>query len=237
MNGLTNAYTTIPMQSDSVRSAFYLDAALTEGSANFHGHDNVFSAQTRVSASHNFKNFQAFYGVGVGLGSYNFRPYDDVNGNYSSTIKPQVLNQYTGKKFFGALAFNGGMDAVVSFRGAEWRVIGVEASLYNEFGDYLSVRKKIPDSAATFINRSKTFSTLGFYTEIVAKTKSGHIAVKFAGGFIPQSSYHNVPDIGNFGYFNFALAASIRKVCPYLQLDMAPRATSALIGINFRLGK
>ena len=235
INGLTNPYTTIPMQSDSLRAAYYINTTITEGSANDRGHDNVFSFQTRLSASNNFKNFQAFYGAGLVLGSYSLRPYN--NGTYSSTINTQILNQYTGGKFFGALAFNGGMNAVISFPGAEWRIIGLEASLYKEFGDYLNVRKQIPDSAATFINRHNTYSTIGCYTEVVVKTGSGSIGFKIGGGIVPQSSYESVTHVGNYGYFDFAIAATIHKVSPYLQVDVAPRGSSALIGINLRLGK
>ncbi len=236
MNGLSNPYTTIPLQSDSLKSAYYLNAIVTDGSANDKGHDNIFSFQTNFSASNNFKNFQAHYGIGLVIGNYNLHPYN--NGNYSATINPQILNQHTGGKFFGAVGFNGGMDVVIPFSNkGEWRVIGFETSMYKEFGDYLSVRKQLPDSAATFINRSNSFTTLGCYTEIVGKTKSGSIGIKFSGGIVPAMSYQNVKHIGNYGYLNFTLATTVNKWSPYFQIDFAPKASSALLGVSLRLGK
>ena len=152
-------------------------------------------------------------------------------------MDPQIINQYAGKIFFGALGFNGGINAVISLPKGEWRIVGLETSLYKEFGDYLAVRKQLPDSAATFINRKNFFGTLGVYTEIAGGIKHGSINLKFSGGTVLGSSYHNVPRTGNYGYFNFTIAATVKKLSPYFQANFATRASNALFGINYRLGK
>jgi len=235
MNGLNNHYITIPLQSDSLRSAYYVSAIISGGSANERGHDNCFSLQTHVSAANTFKNFQAYYGAGIALGDYKLNGYSDGN---RSLVNAQIINQYTGNKFFGAVGFNGGMNAVIPFsHGGEWRIIGIETSLCKEFGDYLAVRKQLPDSAASFINRKSFFGTLGGYTELVGKTNYGSFSMKINTGAVLGKSYHDVTSIGNYWYFSFTLAATIKKWTPYIQANFAPKASHALFGANYSLGR
>jgi hypothetical protein len=236
VNSLTNTYHTIPLQSDSSRSAYYINAAISSGSANDRAHDKVFSFQTSFSASNNFKNFQMYYGGGLVLGQYKFNHY--AGDYHSDIIDFQALDQYAGNYFFGAVGFNAGMDVVVPFPlGGDWRLLGVETSLYKDFGNYFSVRKQLPDTAATFIARGNSLATIGFYSEIVDKTKYGSFGVKCSAGWMLGKDYHYVGGIGNYGYLNFTLAPTIRRWTPYLQANFATKAASAMAGVNYRIGK
>ena len=236
VNSMNDSYRTIPLQSDSLKTAFYGGAAFSDASTNDWGHDYSYSFQTNLSVSNNFKNIQAYYGVAVLLGSYKMNPYYP-EGN-DRTVNSQILNQYVGKISFGAVGFNGGMDVVIPLRGGgEWRLIGVETSVYKEFGDYLAVRKQLPDSAATFIARKGSFATIGGYTEIADKTRYGSFGIKFSLGAVLGKEYHNVKDIGSYAYFSFALAPTIRKWTPYVQTNLATKASGVLFGVNYRIGK
>jgi hypothetical protein len=217
-------------------SACYLNAAFSGGSANDRGHDKVYSFQTNFSAANNFKNFQMYYGGGLILGDYKFNHYE---GNYHSDIIDfQALDQFAGNYFFGAVGLNAGMDFVIPFPlGGDWRLVGLEASLYKDFGDYLSVREQLADTAATYIARGNSLATFGFYSEIVDKTKYGSFGVKASAGWMLGKDYHYVGGIGNYGYFSFSLAPTFRRWTPYVQANFATKAANAMIGLNYRLGK
>jgi hypothetical protein len=233
---MNNPYRTIPLQSDSMRSAFYVSAVFSDAATNDWGHDYSYAFQTNFSASHNFKNVQAYYGAGFMMGEYKLNTYYPEGSDPS--VDAPILNNYAGKISFGAIGFNGGMDVVIPLRGGgEWRVIGLETSVYREFGDYVAVRKQLPDSAATFIARKNSFATIGGYTEIADKTRYGQFGIKFSLGTILGKEYHDVKDIGNYAYFTFALAPTIRKWTPYVQTNLATKASSILLGLNYRVGK
>lgn len=235
INGLNNAYTPIPLQSDSLKAAYYVSSLVSTGSANDWGHDNSFSFQANLSGSHNFKHLQAYYGTGFLLGDYEFNRYGP--GRDDPTIKSDILNQYAGKKFFGGIGIYGGINAVASFvMGGEVR-LGAETSLYKEFGDYLTVRRNLPDSAATFINRNSFYGTLGGHIEAVDKTRYGSFALKFSAGTVIGKSYHHARGLGDYVYFNMSLSPTFGKWTPYFQANFATVAADALFGVNYRLGK
>ena len=83
-----------------------------------------------------------YYGGGLIVGEYKFNRYE---GTYHSDIIDfQTLDQYAGNYFFGAVGLNAGMDLVIRFPlGGDWRLIGVETSVYKDFGDYFSMRKTV----------------------------------------------------------------------------------------------
>lgn len=177
-----------------------------------------------------------YYGGGLILGQYKF---DGYKGNYHSDIIDfQTLDQYAGNYFFGAVGFNAGMDVVIRFPlGGDWRLLGVETSVYKDFGDYFSVRKRLPDTAATFIASGNSIATFGFYSEVVDKTKYGSFAVKGSAGWMVGKDYHDVGGIGNYGYCSFSLAPTIKRWTPYFQATFATKSANAMVGINYRIGK
>jgi hypothetical protein len=235
INGLNNAYTTIPLQADSLKSAYYLNSLVSFGSANDLKHDNSFSFQTALSAAHNFCHVQAFYGLGFMLGNYKMNAFDTFS-NHQYLI-PKILNQYVGKKFFGAIGFSGGANVVGTFpEGSSEVRAGIETSVYKEFGHYLQVRKQLPDSAATTINRNNAYGTIGGHVEFIAKLKNGSVAFNCGLGTVMGHYYHTANGL-NYAYCHYCLALTINKWTPYFQANFTTKSNNALIGLNYRLGK
>src|ERR1700744_5358716 len=165
LNSTTQYYHTIPVRADSIRSASYVNAAITLGAANESGRDNIYSFNGNFSRSHNLGLVQVYYGAGATIGDYVIQKVS----NTDITIPPT-------DNFFGAVGFNGGMNLVVPFdnRGSEWRIIGIETSLQNEFGEYLQFRKSLKDSTVSLAEGNNWTTTLGWYSEFVVKTKNGN---------------------------------------------------------------
>src|ERR1700743_436659 len=163
LNATSQVYHTIPLHSDSVRSATYANAAITMGVANQKGRDNIYSFNANINRSHNLGSFQAFYGIDIITGDYVIQKYS----NTDITIPPT-------DNFFGAVGFNGGLNFVVPFgsNGSEWRILGVETSLQNEFGDYLKYRKVMTRTATGLDQTNVWTTTIGGYSEIIWKTKN-----------------------------------------------------------------
>lgn len=236
INGLSNAYTTVPLHADSIKFAYYLNSLISVGGANDWGHDNSFSFQTALTGTNNVRHFQAFYGVGFLLGNYEMNPFDSFRND--RTVKPTVLNQYVGKKFFGGIGINGGANVVGTFpHGSSEVRAGIETSVYKEFGHYLKIRKQLPDSAATYIITSDLFCTLGGHIELVPKMKWGTLAFKSSWGTVLGHPYHSSKGALDYVYYNISLAPTIKRWTPYLQANFATMSDNVLLGVNYRLGK
>ncbi|MEJ0080084.1 MAG: hypothetical protein WDM78_03765 [Puia sp.] len=54
-------------------------------------------------------------------------------------------------KFFGSYGVSGGINIVNASGKHEWRALGIEVTIQNEFGNYSDFRKSLPDSAANVI--------------------------------------------------------------------------------------
>lgn len=242
-NGITPAYHTVPMRSDSIKSAFYLNGALGTGGANEGLTDTKFLGTVDISQSHNFGIFQAYYSLGFTAGSYKLKPYDSVGNN--KTVNYRIINQNTGTYFFGGPGFDGGINLVSAGRKSEWRIFGVETSLRQEIGQYGKVRDGIPDSAATVVIRNRFFGTVGIFTDIVAKTSTGPLGFKFGWGTVLGNTYHHFTFKDSyfsqnppfFGYFNFTVHLSSNKWTGYIQSNAAKKAATFIIGANYRIGK
>jgi hypothetical protein len=122
-NGNNNSYQTIPMRSDSVPSACYVNATYIVGNANDAETDHVYALQSAISGSQNFGHFQAFYGGNLTLGNYNMGTWDTSSspgGLYGGRIGPPpafaTLNGYSGSRYFGGVGFSGGMNLATTFR-------------------------------------------------------------------------------------------------------------------------
>src|SRR4030095_6306622 len=70
LDSQSNPYHTIPLKSDSLKSAVYGSLVYTTGTANDQGRDWVNAGQASIFRSHNLGNFQAYYGGNITLGSY-----------------------------------------------------------------------------------------------------------------------------------------------------------------------
>jgi hypothetical protein len=243
MNGNTGDYQVIPMVSDSVRTATYGTASFFVGNANTTATDDFHAGHIAISRSHNLGVVQGWYGLSLTLGSFNMGSWDTASppGPHPLTAG-QVLNQFKGPKFFGEEGFSGGMNGVWSFPGGEWRFLGFETSVNHEFGDYLRVRRQIPDSVTSLNVHGSFFATLGLTTELVRKTQDGEVGWKWAGGWVLGSNYNylNIEDsyvghIGGYNYFNFTFHVTANRGTFYLQADGARKAKAVHLGIVYRL--
>jgi hypothetical protein len=126
----------------------------------------------------------------------------------------------------------------------EWRIIGFETSMTHEFGDYLQLRKQLPDSAATLIVRNSFFATFGLTTELLRQVPGGQIGWKFSTGWALGSSYNFLQiqdnesgrNIGGYGYFSFALHYTVDPYTAFFQISTATKAREIHFGINYQIG-
>jgi hypothetical protein len=243
-NSNNDHYHSMPLKSDSAKSATYFGASIYTGNANTQGADEVFAFQTNVSRAHQFGVFQAYYGADLTLGNYNVASFDSV-GN-SSTVNYGIINSMSGGKFFGAEGLAGGINVVLPGRdGSEWRALGVEGSSHHEFGDYLAFRNNLPDAAATLIIRNNFFTTLGIYTEAMFKINHGSVGIKLASGTVMESAYRNTNVYDNvndnrelsYGYTNMTFSYTYNKWTGYVQADFGTKASGGNFGFNYHIGK
>ncbi|MEO6722371.1 MAG: hypothetical protein ABIN67_18530 [Ferruginibacter sp.] len=238
-NATTNYYHGIPMSKDSVKSATYISGAVSVGGANEYFHDEVFSFNGYFHRSHNFNKLQAWYGANLSIGSYHL----DSDSYYSN---PNYTNPIYrgGTKFFGGLGVSGGMNVVMPMGTRhEWRVIGMESTLQNEYGSYLDFRKKLPDSAANAITRSKIFVTAGLTTEFVFRRRSGTtIGYKLAIGSSLQQTNRYYFDYSNYRgsinpmYISNTLQITRKSVTGFGQVNFGDYAANFQMGVTYRLG-
>jgi hypothetical protein len=234
-NGNNLEYHPIPKVGDSIHTALYSSLTYSNGSANYSGNDYLWSLHSSVHAAHQYDNVQFHYGLGLTLGTY-------VMGRWQVDTAPAVqLNTYSGPHFFGGVGFQGGINGVMPFDRGEWRYLGVETSVTQEFGNYLAVRKQLPDSIVTLLDRSPLFATAGINTELVGHTRQGEFGFKWAFGFALGHSYSN-PGVGDgngnplrYKYFNFTFHYTYRRFTSYLQVNDATYANLVFLGIDYRL--
>ena len=241
-NGNHNPYHPIPLKQDSVKSASYISASISNGTANDREADGTLTFFTSFSRAHNFGNFQGFYAADFSLGNYKVAPFSEYDG--SENFDPTAINENAGNKFFGGAGADGGVNFVLPIRNGEWRVFGIETSVQQEFGNYAAFRKKLADKDADLVVRDKLFATLGGYTEIVGRISRGSMGLRLGAGSVLGSKYHNLmitdepygkPLRYNYGSFTFHLTKN--KFTGYLQSNFSAKSQSLFLGVNYRLGK
>jgi hypothetical protein len=239
MQGTTLAYHAMPLASDAIKSATYVNGALSAGGMNVAWRDAVYAVQAGLHRSHAVDNFRFNYGASIAAGSYHVKPFY----NYYNNNTGGVINYSDGgAKSFGAYGVYGGVSAAtrMGHRG-EWRYIGVEGSLFNEFGQYYSFRKNLPDSAATEIDKKKYLGSLGINTELVFKGRSQNkFGIKIAmGSYLrhlhynepyPASVYHPYDDLI---YFSNTYHFTFKRTTTYFQFNIATHAGHFQVGYNY----
>lgn len=241
----TNGYKAMPMQDDKKEPALYGGLSIASGGANENWHDELIVFSGEVHQAHNFGIFQAFYGICGTMGQYTVNTYTPQNNTvspyYNKNLNDSLINALSGKKDFGAWGFSGGIAIVKSFpKGGEWRIIGLEYNWQQEWGDYLSFRKKLPVTAANLIDYSNRFSTISITSDIIGKLKNNiSIGYKVAMGITPRLfTYYN-----ETGEASHVLPANLsqtlhltnKRVTGYLQGNIGYRAASFHLGVNYRL--
>jgi len=240
-NANADPYHTIPLQSDSIKAATYTTGVFTAGGANDGWHDGIYAFQGGIHRSHNFGNFQAYYGANLSIGAYHVNEYYRSEHPYYDSITFHIP---ATNNFFGAYGFNGGINAVLPFRnGGEWRVIGLETSVQKEFGNYLDFRKNLPDSAADIIFRKNVTGTIGLCTDIISRSRHGaEFGYKMAWGFTlnPQSDYSHTYSQNNVNpivYFSQTWHLTKGNITGFVQLNLGSYAGNMQFGMNCKLGK
>ena len=248
-NGNSNEYHTLPKRNDSTHTALYSSLVFFTGNANDFGTDRFWSIHSSIYAAHQYDLIQFHYGLNLSLGSYTMgkwavdtsRPsYYSPSSNVDLPYAAQV-NSYSGNYFFGGVGFQGGINGVIPMGGAEWRFLGVETSLTQEFGNYLAVRKQMPDSIANLINRDPLFTTLGLNSELVVYERRDEWGVRMAFGWALGSAYSNPGIYDNesgkslhYTYWNLSFHYTYRRLTGYLQLSQATKASAQVFGVNYR---
>jgi len=236
--GIVPAFRTMPVASDSLKAATYVNATVSLGGMNQNLHDDVFSFQSGLYRSHVLGNFRINYGAAVAAGTYHVDAY---HAFYPDTVS-RIKNP--GTKFFGAVGGYGGISVARPMgRRGEWRYIGLEGSLFNEWGDYYSFRKGLADSAANTIDKKKYLGSLGVSTEFVFKRRSQNkFGMKFTlGSYLRSLAYHNNNNYydnrshDNLLYFSAVYHATVKKSTGFVQLNIATHATNMQMGFNYRL--
>ncbi len=250
-NANSNPYHAIPMRSDSLKSAIYVNGLFSGGSANDRGADHVTMFQGSMHRSNNFGLFQAYYGAGFSLGSYYVEDFYNLNHHFSAT-NPLFLdssNHIPGShNFFGTYGVSGGINLVTSHehirksRHSEWRILGLETSLQSEFGAYSDMRGKLPDTAANVIFRKELSAYLGLYTEGLWTNRDNiEFGIKLAAGMDlnPGSSYSNYYTQSILPLYSFSITFHLKKdrFAGFLQSNFGTYADNVQIGFNYRLGR
>jgi hypothetical protein len=250
-NGNNSVYHTIPLKSDSIRSAFFISASFATGQANYTsdsrpdtsvpGADYVKTFQFNIYRTHNAGVLELYYGGHFALGNYTLNKFDSIDNDPS--VNYQAINQYAGRKLFGGYGADAGLDIILPIGGGgEWRVLGYEFSLTHEFGKYLQFRNQIPFSYLTYVAPSNFYGNDGFFTEIMMF--KGAIGLKLEKGWVMGSQYNNLQIMDNstqqllqYHYFTMTLSGIIKKFTVYLQLNSATMASGLQFGVNYRIAK
>ena len=200
--------------------------------------DGVYKFQGAVHRGQVLNNFRLNYGASLAAGYYNVKSYYNYGGSNSSNVPA------AGTKFFGAWGLYGGLSAAKPLgRRGEWRYIGIEGSLYNEFGDYYDFRRHLPDSAAQEIDRHKYLGSLGINTELVFKGRSlNKFGIKIAAGsFLRKLKYNRNAYYSYYRsgddllYFSATPHFTVRSTTAWFQLSLATHAAHFQAGITFKL--
>ena len=242
---MTSPYRTVPLHDDSVKAASYLNLQLFTGEANQQGRDRKVAASLDFSRSHNFGVFQAYYGLGFTAGNYHAVGTDSAltaSGLYYGSLSPRRANY-----FFGGAGADVGANVVAPFNGGEWRIFGVEASVRQEFGDYVRARKAVPDSQGAVVIPDKFFGSSGVYSELVLDAGGGSlVGLRMSTGRAFGSKYRNLDvsvdtafgsAIIRFNYFNVNLHYTHERFTTYVQFGTAGKSDHVLAGVNYRLGR
>lgn len=232
----TASYKTMPLYSDSIRSAVYANATFTGGGANNNYRDGIGGGMASIYRTHTARYLQAFYGLTGALGNYQVKPYaGKLNNKNIDTI---AINNNAGNKFFGGWGATGGLNLNIPFRENELR-IGTELSWQQEFGKLLSFRKNLPDSAANLIDASKNYATIAFTGDLVFHLPKGALGFKIAmvrslkllHGFDNQRLPYSVSP----SYVSQTFHVTINKVTGFYQMNFGNYAMSFQLGLNYRL--
>lgn len=235
----SNNYKTLPLIADSVQAVTYGSAMYSGGGANQHQRDNINAFQASLYRAHTFgQKLQAYYGVTGMLGDYEVKRYQQDLASSFYDRKDSIINSRAGNKFFGGAGFTGGINITHSFKGGEWRAVSAEVNWLKEFGSYQSFRKNMPDTIPDLNDKTTSYFTFAFGTEILFKTKKGAFGMKLSRVYYPRTLKRSRDDKGKEGWTGFVsptLHVTVNRITGFVQGNFGSYAMSAHLGANFRL--
>jgi hypothetical protein len=238
LHGNNQPYRSLPMVSDSSHHAAYAHGSFSAGGANDQLSDGVVSLQGSVYQAHTFQNVQLYYGVTGTIGNYHM----NTHHHYNDVPNSDYLKSLDGDNFFGAAGGIGGFDFVVPFAsGSEWRVFGIEGSVLKEFGDYLSVRRSIPDSAVSGIDRNDVHGSLSFGTNIIKRFRRSGNAFGFKLAYVVGTNrvreYIDGGYISSFrpGFLSSTFHFTANRITGFGQFNFGHYVANVQFGVNYRL--
>ncbi len=256
-NANSNPYHSLPLVADSIKGATYGSFIFTTGNANYQGRDYLSAFQTSIYRSNNFGKVQAYYGANLTLGVYHVGEFYNIMYRYDPSIFGPISDPIdttyhipATRTTFGSYGVSGGINYVIPFSKGEWRALGVETSLQNEFGNYVGFRNGLPDTAATIIFRQKFTGTIGLYTDLLWRDHhKNEWGFKFSVGEVinPQSNYSiyqkvvypatPTTNIFPLSYFSTAFHMSNGPYAGFIQINFGTYEDNFQVGVSYRLGK
>lgn len=153
MSNRTPVYMPKPMSIDSVRTANYVTAGVSKDNGIAENlNDDLTSGFLTYNHSQTFNNFS------YSVGGYGFAGMykNNITQAGEADTKRQVGNAYfTSKGFYGYGVQTSACFLTVTNK-TELRLVGLELSYNNEFGDYLRYRKTASQQPLIFTDKSST---------------------------------------------------------------------------------
>ena len=229
-------YKAQPMLSDSISSANYASVMLSGGASNDDLKDGNFLLQGNFHRTMQWSRFQAFYGAGFSAGFYEVTTYPFFGGN---DIDTDWINERAGKKFHGAYGLQGGINYAKPLPKGEWRMLGVEVNMQNEFGDYYRFRREMPESGANIVDRSSFYSNFTVFTDLMRRFSDGSVIgykLAFNQSFRRLTGrISNFPISGIPKYMTHTIHITMNRWTGYGQLNFGSDAFSLQYGMVRRL--
>jgi hypothetical protein len=254
-NGSSERYHALPLHNDSTKTAFFVQGSAFTGAANDLQTDDLSGGSVSAHLAQHQGMWQWWGGLDLTAGSYslgNWHPRYTGNGflgvNYDQEFLPPAtanqLNALSGSRFFGGAGFSGGVNAMIPMGQGEWRFLGVETNLHQEFGDYLHLRRHLADSLATYIVRQPFFGTAGLTSEWIFRTKQGDFGFRLGYGWALGAAYHpsDLYDSVSqnelhFNYTSLAFHYTFGQNTLYLLAESGTKSGSVRLGFIYRLGR
>ncbi len=256
-NGSAESYHPLPLHTDSARTALFVQGSAFTGTANDLSTDDCSGGSVSVQLAQHQGMWQWWGGLDLTAGGYSLGNWHNryttnsflinYDRQFLAPATADQLNALSGARFFGGAGFSGGVNAMVPLGNVgqgEWRFLGIEWNLHDEFGDYLHLRRRMADSLATYIVRQPFFGTLGLGSEWIFRTKKGDFGFRLGHGWVLGSAYHpndlfdsvSEKDL-HYSYSSLAFHFTWGQNTVYVLGEDATKGGSVRVGFVYRFGR
>ncbi len=129
--GSASRYMAAPVFRDTIQNATYLSGQFFSNTGHGYYPDEwIYFGDLSLHRSHTGKNYNLAYGLYGYLGNYKVEEVEGFRGNYS---------------FFGS-GLKASINYTEDFQKVAWRVIGLQSSVYYEYGDYARFRQNAEEA-------------------------------------------------------------------------------------------